>query len=412
MWHVTEGMRRRLVRLAACVAVAAVLMDGGLAAQGPDATQMSGLPLPAPELATGTLSVRVVRETMGNNLPGQTVSVTVGGQTRTGVTNDQGRAEFADLPVGQTVVATTTVGDELIVSEELQLPARGGLRVALVAGAAAARARRQAEAQEAASRPATAGQVEFGGQTRVVMEWQNDVLTVFYLLEIVNATAGPVDPGTPIDIVLPRGASSPTLMEGSTTQATLRGEMVRVTGPYVPGTTNLQIGFSLPDHTPTMQWSQVWPIRYPQPFVAVEQVGTVTLVSPQLPRSETIDAEGGRRFILASGAAIAAGTPLTVTLEGLPAHSVVPRSIAVGVAVVLILGFGVYASRGASAPAREALEQERARLLRDLVEIEQRRRAGQPRAKDAEREPRLVAELERVMASLDAAPGGGQGAAA
>ena len=411
MWHGAEVMKAaiRLLLAAACVAVFA---QGHLGAQGPDATQMSGLPLPAPELPVGTLSVRVVRETMGNNLQGQTVSVTVGGQTKTGVTNAQGRAEFAGLPVGQTVVATTTVGDEIIVSEELQLPSSGGLRVALVAGAAEARARRQAEAKEAASRPATRGDVEFGGQTRIVMEWQNDVLTVFYLLEIVNATSGPVDPGTPLDIVLPPGASSPTLMEGSTTQATLRGETVRITGPYAPGTTSLQIGFSLPDHTRTMQWSQAWPIRYPQPFVAVEQVGAVQLVSPQLPRSETIDAEGGRRFILASGTAIPAGTPLTVTLEGLPAHSTVPRWIAVGVAAVIILGFGWYAVKGPAAPARAALEQERTRLLRELAEIEQRRRAGQPRAKDADREPRLVAELERVMASLEAAPDGGQGAAA
>jgi hypothetical protein len=46
------------------------------------------------------------------------------------------------------------------------------------------------------------------------------------------------------------------------------------------------------------------------------------------------------------------------------------------------------------------------------VAIEERRRAGRPKAKDAERRPLLTAELERVLATLDEAPGGGQGAAA
>jgi hypothetical protein len=46
------------------------------------------------------------------------------------------------------------------------------------------------------------------------------------------------------------------------------------------------------------------------------------------------------------------------------------------------------------------------------VAIEERRRSGKPKPKDGERRPALVAELERVMATLDEAPGGGQGAAA
>jgi len=51
--------------------------------------------------------------------------------------------------------------------------------------------------------------------------------------------------------------------------------------------------------------------------------------------------------------------------------------------------------------------------MRELVAIEDRRRAGKPRPKDAERRPALMVELERVFAALDdEAPGGGQGAAA
>ena len=55
----------------------------------------------------------------------------------------------------------------------------------------------------------------------------------------------------------------------------------------------------------------------------------------------------------------------------------------------------------------------RARLMRELVSMEERRRTGKPKPKDAERRPVVMAELERVLAALDdEAPGGGQGAAA
>ena len=80
---------------------------------------------------------------------------------------------------------------------------------------------------------------------------------------------------------------------------------------------------------------------------------------------------------------------------------------------LLIILAGLYL---AFAPGKQVeralLEGERARLMRELVAIEERRRSGKAKAKDAERRPALVAELERVLATLDEAPGGGQGAAA
>ena len=45
----------------------------------PDPSLIHGRAIPAPELANGTVTVRVVREAIGNNAPGQQVSVTVGG---------------------------------------------------------------------------------------------------------------------------------------------------------------------------------------------------------------------------------------------------------------------------------------------------------------------------------------------
>ena len=47
----------------------------------PDPSQMSGVPLPSPELSTGTMTVRVVRGSLSNNLPGQRVELSVQGQS-------------------------------------------------------------------------------------------------------------------------------------------------------------------------------------------------------------------------------------------------------------------------------------------------------------------------------------------
>jgi hypothetical protein len=397
-----------LVALVACVLPAPARAQVAM----PDASQMSGIPLPAADLPNGTVSVRVVRERMGNNIAGQSVSVTGSGQTQTETTDAQGRAAFTGFPAGSTVVATATVDGEMLVSQELPVPARGGVRVALVAGASAAAAKERAAAEAAAKEPPRQGVVVFGGQSRIVFEFQSDVFTVFYLLDIANNARTPIDPGGPLDIELPDGAQSPTLMEGSTTQATVRGNLVRVTGPFAPGVTSVQIGFSMPDVGKTYTFTQRWPAAFEQPFVAVEKIGGLQMTSTQLPAVETVNADGGKVFTLASGGRLASGDLMTVTFTDLPVHDMTPRWTAVGLAFALVAAFVFWAFSPSQKPARTSLEEDRARLMRELVAIEERRRSGKPKAKDAERRPALMLELERVLAALDEAPGGGQGAAA
>jgi hypothetical protein len=399
--------------LAAALAVGVLCASPALAQVAmPDATQMSGIALPAPELPNGTVSVRVVRERMGNNITGQAVSVTSNGASRTATTDGQGRAEFAGFAAGAVVVATTTVDGEVLVSEELILPARCGVRVALVSGATAAAAWERANAEAAAKEPPRQGVVVLGGESRAIFEFQNDVFTVFYILDIANNARTPIDPGAPLDLELPRGASSATLMEGSSRQASLRGETVRISGPFAPGITSVQVGFSLPDTPRTFTLNQAWPAAFEQPFVAVEKAGGLQVSSPQVPAFETLNAAGGKVFLLGSGGRLPAGDVLSLRFTDLPVHSMTPRWTAVAAAAV-ILGAGLFFAFSPSRqPVRASLDAERARLMRELVAIDERRQAGRSKARDAERRPALVAELERVLAALDDAPGGGQGAAA
>src|SRR4029453_12476381 len=101
----------------------------------------------------------VVRESIGNNLSGQTVRVTTGSASRTGTTDAQGRAEFPNLAPGVEGRAEVTVDGEKVVSDPFTVPGAGGLRVILVAGLKQAAARRAQEEAAAAAAPPVKGTV-------------------------------------------------------------------------------------------------------------------------------------------------------------------------------------------------------------------------------------------------------------
>ena len=100
---VTRACARRpfVVALAVLLAASGPIHGQGMTgAQMPDARQMSGVPLPVGDLAPGTVTVRVVRGSMANVIPNQTVELAGGAKPLSSVTNETGRAEFPGLPVG------------------------------------------------------------------------------------------------------------------------------------------------------------------------------------------------------------------------------------------------------------------------------------------------------------------------
>ena len=181
----------------------------------PDPSLIHGRALPAPELPTGTVTVRVVRESIGNDAPGQTVRVSIGGKTVTATTDAMGRAEFNSLAVGPGGARHRDGG-------------RRGARVAAVQRAderrtarhpgGGDRRRRRASCAgggEGRRRAGRKGVVVFGGNSRVLMQFDNDSLQVYYVLEIVNNARTRVDVGGPLVVDLPPGASGATSLEGS-----------------------------------------------------------------------------------------------------------------------------------------------------------------------------------------------------
>src|SRR2546430_10279439 len=71
----------------------------------PDPRQMAGIPPPVDDLPNGSVSVRVIRGGFTNHVPNQTVELHVGADVLKTKTDDEGRAQFAKLPPGQTVKA-------------------------------------------------------------------------------------------------------------------------------------------------------------------------------------------------------------------------------------------------------------------------------------------------------------------
>ena len=140
----------------ALVLLAVLAVPPSLASAQPDPRQMSGIPLPDPQLPAGTITVRVVRGTLSNNVPDQTVELREGDNVATAVTNAEGRAEFLTLNPGATVVASTELDGVRLESQPFPVPGRGGIRLMLVGAADPMRADARAES----------GTVTFGADSR------------------------------------------------------------------------------------------------------------------------------------------------------------------------------------------------------------------------------------------------------
>lgn len=371
----------------------------------PDPSAIAGTPLPAPELATGTLTVRVVRERMGNNVADQDVTLTIGPAKRTLKTDAQGRAQFAGLSAGDMVQATAIVDGEALTSQEFAIPAKGGVRVALIAGIAAAKAAEKSAADAAAKEPARPGVVEIGPESRIILEYQDDNLTLFYLLEIINNARTPIDIGGPLLIRLPTGAAGASMMQGSSPRASVLGDMVTITGPFAPGKTMAQVGFSLPQAQDALTIEQQWPVALAQVFVGVEKIGNMQVASPQLTDTREMNSDG-QPFIMATGPRLNAGDTLVLNLTGLPSQSQTPRNIALLAAVVIFVIGAWFAISPAKAHAVQdaRLHAHREKLLNDIVALERKRRTTPLSDADQARLLRLTNELERVIAELDRLP--------
>jgi hypothetical protein len=375
-------------------------------AQMPDPKQMSGVPLPVGDLSPGTVTARVIRGQLSNPIDAQAVELTGAGAARTEKTDNSGRATFTGLTPGSRVKLRATVGSEAIESQEFDVPAAGGIRVMLVATDPNA-ARQQAEAATLAKEPPVPGSVVFGPESRFVIEIGDDALNVFNMLQLTNTGSRAVQTA-PVVFDLPKGAVGVGMMEGSTPNAVAAGNKVSVSGPFPPGNTVVQFGYSIPLGSDTIDIEQKLPADLPQVSVVVQKLGAMQMASPQIAQRREMSAEGGS-YIVGQGPALKAGSVLQLTLSGLPSRPSWPRNIAVTLAVVVLLA-GVYGAtrrpRGDESRPGRGVHNRREKLFAELTSLEAQRRKG---AVDAEtyaaRRESLVTALEDLYRGLDETDG-------
>ncbi len=377
---------------------AAVLCGlAALAAAQPDPRQMSGIPLPDASLADGTISVRVIRGQLTNNVAGHAVELRQGDIVETATTDAEGRAVFLTLNPGQQVRAATELDGVRIESRPFAVPGRGGVRLMLVGAD-----------PDVVVEPAPPGLVTFGGESFIQVELVEESIEVYYVLDLLNPAQVPVEPPVPIVVDLPGGAQGVTVLPGSSPRTVADGPRVELSGPFEPGATPLQIAYILPYSGASLTLSQVFPVDWDAVLLSVEKWGDVDFVSSQVPRRAEVpsEARAGATHLLGAGPRVAAGTPFAIELTGLPHRSALPSTVTLVVALA-ILGLGCWGAAGsggadASTTTREQLESRRERLFAELVRIEHQHRSGKiGRTRYATRRSDLFGALEKVYRALD-----------
>jgi hypothetical protein len=373
-----------------------------------DFKQASGIPRPVDDLPSGTISIRVIRGDLSNPIANHPVELRVGDDARTQTTDAEGRAEFIVLTTGD-IKASTVVDGERLESQPFQAPGRGGIRMVLVATDKEAAAR----AAEAA-RNAPTGPVTLGSESQFVVEPDDEIVRVYYVLDILNPAKTMVNPPAPFMFDVPSTASSATIMEAPEGKATVVDNTVRVQGPFPPGRTALQVAYVLDASDGSVEIEQRFPVTLEHLALIVKKVGDARVSSPQLARQQEMPANGEVFIAGAGDGPVAAGEAISLAISGLPHHSAAPRWIALGIATLIAL-IGIAAARRPD--AREARASERKRLIarreklfQDLVRLEQDQRKGRIDARRyASRREDLVGALEHIYGALE---GGDTGVAA
>jgi len=283
---------RRICALLSCALLLAGSFGGtpGLHAQGMDLRQAAGVPLPANDLPAGTVSVRVIRGSFANNLPGIDVTFIVDGTQTVEKTDAAGRAQVSGLRQGARVRAEAVVDGERLQSQEAIIAA-SGIRFMLLASEGGG------GATPASAAPAVRGGPEaltLGPESRIVIEYADERLNVYYVLHIVNAASAPVDLGGPLIFELPVEARGATLMEGSSPQAVVSGAHVTVLGPFQTGRTDITVAYQLPTSGGTARLEQAWPAAAAPVSIFALRTGEMDLVSPQITESSIRCGKGNR----------------------------------------------------------------------------------------------------------------------
>jgi hypothetical protein len=271
----------------------------------------------------------------------------VDGRTTTVKTDAAGRAQLEGLRTGAEFQAVASVNGQRLETQAVTIGSTG-LRFVLVAGdGSTAGPPAGAPAPGGVSAPSAGtpvpGRVSFGPESRVVADFADERLNVYYVLQIVTGSSSPVDIGGPLTIELPQGARGASIIaEGTTAKATANGPRVIVAGPFGPGPSNVSLAFELPFSGDTAQLEQQWPVNVERLTVFGLKTGNLDIASPQFASKQATN-EQGQPLVIGFVNAIPANQPLRVAISGLPHRPVWPRNTALALGGAITLA-GIWAA--------------------------------------------------------------------
>ena len=295
-------------RVRAFLCVLSVLCGGVFVSaqfQMPDPKQMAGIPRPVNDLPDASISVRLIRGQLSNNIASHQVELHfANGRVIKVNTDDAGRAQFDKVPPG-VVKASADVDGEHLESQEFEAPKQGGIRLMLVATDKNAKA-------APALPPAVSGAIALSENSRIVFEPGDEFVAVYYILEIVNKSTAPVNPNPPFEFEMPKGAMSTTLLDGSSSIVRTRGAHVSLAGPVPPGKTIVQLVAELAADSGALDITQTFPASMDRLTVLVKKVGDTRLVSTSLERVQDFPSDG-QVVIAGMGGTITAGKNMALS---------------------------------------------------------------------------------------------------
>ena len=170
----------------------------------------------------------------------------------------------------------------------------------------------------------------------------------------MNTSATAIDPG-PNGLHLPLADHALSAQAGpqNPPNVTVLGHEVVVEGPIAPGDTEMQVVFALAYEGGSLEFTQHTPLPFEEVAFVTEKIDGMT-VEGNSPRDRGSRAAGAQARALSAARARRRAAPSQLHVRGLPHNDPTWRYLAVGVALMLLVGFGVYASRGAAAARRRA----------------------------------------------------------
>ena len=383
-------MRHRIVRLLG-IGLVSLALASSVAAQ-PDPSQMSGLPLPDGELPDGTISVRVIRGQLTNNVQDHPVDLHQGD-----IVTDRHHRCQRPGDVSHAESRCRGICGDRARRPAYPVPAVRGTRARWCAPHARGRGRSDGAC-------ATGGAGIRDIWERIVDPDRAGRGNRRGLLPARRAQYGPGAGragGADCLRTCRRGRSRPPCCRDRRPGRSRRDRASSCPDRFPPGVTPLRVGYVLPYTSGSLVVSQRFPANLEALVMMVEKWGAMDVASKQISRRGDLSVaeSGGTPYLLAGGPLIPAGEPLAFELTGLPHHNRMPTNLALVIAVGMLaigdlervrtgwvggLGGGCEATSGGGSPEGKTV-----------------RRPGEGRAPAPRREDRVDQALDTASRAAD-----------